>query len=328
MADESAQETARRVGIAKLSDRLAQDEEVRIVCCEPQHDQICVHSVQHVSSVWVVSRRRSLQPDVSHDLVLSFSGHFGVAENNLDAFPTALVTQTIEDVPMQRATQLGHERSTGPEQQNADAEGKCQLVSSYVYYAHICIADQVAQAYFCVSKARAARSRPCCCPGRQRASERGCRPTDVMTLLSHGRPLRGGGVRPLSSHSWRSSSSAISLSVTSFALRKRRLRCSVKPPSHSNIQNTANQIPNAVSTRVGLWSAPIQRFCVAVSVRVHRCCSDDSSLLWAPLHRWPCRALCAGAPWRRCDQCRGTRAGSSLPRCLASRHPRGDSKDG
>lgn len=82
------------------------DFEVRFVSREGQHDQICVESVNDVTSVWVVRFRvGTLSTDEIHNLVFSFSRYRCIRDDDLQ-----LSTKTIS-FPVERAREKREERS-------------------------------------------------------------------------------------------------------------------------------------------------------------------------------------------------------------------------
>ena len=57
---------------------LAQDEEVRFVSGNAQHDQVGIQSIENVFGVGVPARQTPLQPDVFDHFVLPFPGNIRV----------------------------------------------------------------------------------------------------------------------------------------------------------------------------------------------------------------------------------------------------------
>ena len=71
-----------------------EDSEMRLVCSEPQHNEICIGSVKTVSRVGVMVRLRALTTDIVHDLVFSLPWNVGVRQDDLDAFPSRVVVKS------------------------------------------------------------------------------------------------------------------------------------------------------------------------------------------------------------------------------------------
>lgn len=57
---------------------------MRLVCRQAEHDQVGVESVNDMLRVRVVRRMRALTTDVIHDLVLAFTRHGSVGDDDLE----------------------------------------------------------------------------------------------------------------------------------------------------------------------------------------------------------------------------------------------------
>ena len=61
--------------------------EIRLVSGERQHDEIGIETVDDVLGIGIVLGMGTLTADVLHDLVLSFTGHASIRDDDLDVLP-------------------------------------------------------------------------------------------------------------------------------------------------------------------------------------------------------------------------------------------------
>lgn len=64
--------------VLDLHNCFTQHVEVRLVCAEPKHNQVCVCSVNAVTDVWVVALLGTLGTDKVENFVLSFARNEGI----------------------------------------------------------------------------------------------------------------------------------------------------------------------------------------------------------------------------------------------------------
>ena len=86
---------------------------MRVVADEPEHDEVSIQPIEAMSDVGIVARLRLCKPDVLHDLVLSFSGHFMPAENDLDASPGCVFSNLLCDKIFELHAEPRHEWRSG-----------------------------------------------------------------------------------------------------------------------------------------------------------------------------------------------------------------------
>mmetsp|Transcript_36973 Transcript_36973/g.72709 ORF Transcript_36973/g.72709 Transcript_36973/m.72709 type:complete len:240 (-) Transcript_36973:660-1379(-) len=85
---------------------------MRLMRCQPQHDQVRISPVETVPHVRVVVRRRPLGPNEVHDLVFSFPWIVGIREDDLQVW--GVLPCQFEpggDVESKSFRELVHERS-------------------------------------------------------------------------------------------------------------------------------------------------------------------------------------------------------------------------
>lgn len=83
--------------------------EVRFVCAQAQHNQICISTVNAMRGVSIVSRLCSLRPNEVQNLVFSLSWHTCIGEDDLDMRPPTVVVHSLDDVQLQSFAQVVHE---------------------------------------------------------------------------------------------------------------------------------------------------------------------------------------------------------------------------
>mmetsp|Transcript_298 Transcript_298/g.971 ORF Transcript_298/g.971 Transcript_298/m.971 type:complete len:268 (+) Transcript_298:1554-2357(+) len=84
--------------------------EVDLVCCEREHDQICVQPVEDVASVWVVSRLGSRLANVLRNFVLALAGHGSVRENDLEVPPCGVCSVSVGHISLKGDCEPCHKR--------------------------------------------------------------------------------------------------------------------------------------------------------------------------------------------------------------------------
>ena len=87
--------------------------EMKLMCGQPQHDQIRISPIDTVPLVGVVPRGRPLPPYEVQNLVLALPGDAGIAEDDLETLPLGVVLKSLHNVELEVVRHSGHELRAG-----------------------------------------------------------------------------------------------------------------------------------------------------------------------------------------------------------------------
>ena len=92
---------------------LTKQSEMRLMRHQPKHDKISILPIHAVTGVWLIARLITHVPNVLHDFVLSFPGHFWTGEDNAQVPPKGVLFDLFANKVADAVGDAEQELSTG-----------------------------------------------------------------------------------------------------------------------------------------------------------------------------------------------------------------------
>ena len=104
--------TAEALSIRRFHNRLSQDVELWLVGGQPEHDQICVCSIDAMASIRIKSNLSALRSNKVENFMLAFARYKSVREDDCYALPKWVCVAAFEDVRLECDRKPVHELGT------------------------------------------------------------------------------------------------------------------------------------------------------------------------------------------------------------------------